>query len=62
MATTNAASKDMIPALNRVHIRTGEKPNNEPTERSNSPAVIRSVMLSAMRPSSTVKASVFEMF
>ena len=32
------------PVLNRVHIRTGEKPNTEPTERSNSPAVISSVI------------------
>jgi len=46
--------------LKSVHISTGAKPNSQPTERSNSPAVISSVMASAMRPSSTVKVSVFE--
>ena len=50
------------PLLNSVHISTGEKPNTEPTERSNSPEVISSVIASAIRPSSTVKASVLEMF
>src|ERR1700759_1731172 len=39
---------------------TGAKPKTETTERSNSPAVMRSVMASAMRPSSTVKVSVLE--
>ncbi len=48
--------------MNSVHISTGEKPNSEPTERSNSPDVISSVIASAIRPSSTVKASVLEMF
>ena len=50
-----------MPWLNRVHITIGEKPNTAPTERSNSPAVIRSVIASAIRPSSTEKTSVFEM-
>ena len=49
------------PWLKSVHIITGAKPNSEPTERSNSPAVISSVIASAMRPSSTVKVSVLEM-
>ena len=44
--------------LNSVHIITAEKPNTEPTERSNSPAVISSVIGRAIRPSSTVKVSV----
>src|ERR1700743_2901941 len=39
---------------------TGAKPNTEPTEESNAPAVMRSVMASAIRPSSTVKVSVLE--
>ena len=34
----------------------------DPTDKSNSPAVIRSVIASAMSPSSTVKVSVFETF
>ena len=46
-----------MPSLKSVHITTGEKPNTEPTERSNSPAVISSVMASAIMPSSGVKAS-----
>ena len=61
-ATTKATSSEVTPALKSVHISTGEKPNSEPTERSNSPEVISSVIASAMRPSSTVKASVLEMF
>ena len=48
--------------MKSVHISTGAKPKTEPTERSNSPEVISSVMASAIRPSSTVKASVLEMF
>src|SRR5947209_3692002 len=40
---------------------TGAKPNSEPTERSNSPAVINSVIASAIRPSSTVNVSVLDM-
>ena len=48
--------------MKSVHISTGEKPNTEPTERSNSPDVISSVIASAMRPSSTVKVSVLLMF
>ena len=51
----------MEPALNSVHITTGAKPNTEPTDRSNSPEVISSVIASAIRPSSTVKASVLQM-
>ena len=58
MATRKPSSSGMIPWLNRVHITIGEKPNTAPTERSNSPAVIRSVIASAIRPSSTVKTSV----
>ena len=50
------------PPLNSVHISTGEKPNSDPTERSNSPDVISSVIVRAMRPSSTVNASVLLMF
>ena len=49
-----------MPVLNSVHISTGAKPKTEPTERSNSPAVISSVIASAMRPSSTVKVRVLE--
>ena len=52
----------MTPLLESVHISTGEKPNTEPTERSNSPEVISSVIASAIRPSSTVKASVLLIF
>ena len=61
-ATTKPTSSEVTPALNSVHISTGEKPNSEPTDRSNSPDVISSVMASAIRPSSTVKASVLLMF
>ena len=52
----------MTSLLNSVHMMTAEKPNTEPTDRSNSPDVISKVMASAMRPSSTVKASVLLMF
>ena len=55
-------SSEVTPPLKSVHISTGAKPNTEPTERSNSPDVISSVMASAIRPSSTVKASVLLMF
>ena len=41
---------------------TGEKPKTDPTERSNSPDVMSSVMASAMRPSSTVKVRMLLMF
>ena len=58
---TNATPSEVRPALNSVHITTGAKPNSEPTERSNSPAVISSVIASAMSPSSTVKVSVLLM-
>ena len=51
----------MVPALKSAHITTGAKPKTEPTERSNSPDVIRSVMASAIRPSSTVKVSALPM-
>src|SRR6478672_1177415 len=65
-ATTSAATKpissEVTPLLNSVHISTGEKPNRDPTDRSNSPDVISKVIASAIRPSSTVKASVLEMF
>ena len=61
-ASANATSSEVTPALNSVHISTGEKPKSEPTERSNSPEVISSVMASAISPSSTVKTSVLEMF
>ncbi len=61
-ATTKPTSSEVTPALNSVHISTGEKPKTEPTERSNSPDVISSVMASAIRPSSTVKASVLLTF
>ncbi len=54
----NARPSEVRPALNSVHMTTGAKPNSEPTERSNSPAVMSSVMASAMSPSSTVKVSV----
>ena len=53
-----ASSSGRAPVLNSVHIITAEKPNTEPTERSNSPAVISSVIGRAIRPSSTVKVSV----
>src|SRR5215207_4838249 len=61
-ATTKPTSSEVTPALKSVHISTGEKPKTEPTERSNSPDVISSVMASAIRPSSTVKASVLLTF
>ena len=61
-ATMKPTSSEVRPLLNSVHISTGEKPNSEPTDRSNSPDVISNVMASAIRPSSTVKASVFEIF
>ena len=54
-------SIDVAPVLYRVHMSTGQNPNNEPTERSNSPAVISRVMASAISPSSTVKASMLPM-
>ena len=57
-----AISSEVAPALNRVHISTGAKPNSDPTDRSNSPEVISSVIASAMRPGSTVNTSVLEMF
>ena len=62
MATRKASSSGMAPLLNRVHMSTAEKPKTEPTERSNSPDVISKVIASAIRPSSTVKASVLLMF
>ena len=37
----NATPSDVRPALNSVHMTTGANPNSEPTERSNSPAVIK---------------------
>ena len=43
--------------LKSVHMITGENPNTDPTERSNSPDVINSVMARAIKPSSTVKVS-----
>src|SRR4029079_3842873 len=39
-AATKATSSEVRPLLNSVHISTGEKPNSEPTDRSNSPDVI----------------------
>jgi hypothetical protein len=50
-----------MPVLKSVHITTGAKPKTEPTDRSNSPDVIRSVMASAISPSSTVKVSALPM-
>src|SRR5215204_3273886 len=61
-ATMNAVSSDVTPLLNKVHINTGVKPKSEPTDRSNSPDVISSVIASAIKPNSTVKASVLLMF
>jgi hypothetical protein len=58
---TNATPSDVRPALNSVHMTTGANPNSDPTERSNSPAVIRSVIARAIRPSSTVKVRVLLM-
>ena len=52
---------DVTPVLYKVHISTGQNPNSEPTERSNSPDVISKVMASAISPSSTVKASMLPM-
>ena len=60
-ATTKPTKSEVSPELKSVHITTGAKPNTEPTERSNSPAVMSSVMARAISPSSTVKVSVFEM-
>ena len=54
----NATPSDATPALNSVHMTTGANPNSDPTDRSNSPAVISSVIASAMSPSSTVKVRV----
>ncbi len=62
IAITKATPSEATPALKSVHISTGEKPKTEPTERSNSPAVMRRVMASAMKPISTVKISVLLMF
>jgi len=61
MATTKAAGSGMSPALKKAHITTGANPKTEPTDRSNSPAVIRSVIASAIRPSSTVKVRALPM-
>ena len=52
---------DVASVLYRVHMSTGQNPNSEPTERSNSPAVISRVMASAISPNSTVKASMLPM-
>ena len=60
IAIRNESSSEAAPLLKSVHISTGANPKSEPTERSNSPAVIRSVIASAISPSSTVKVSVFE--
>ena len=57
-ATTKATLSEVSPLLNKVHISTGEKPNSDPTERSNSLAVINNVIASAIKPSSTVNVSV----
>ena len=56
MVIAKAASSDMPALLNKVHISTAEKPKTDPMERSNSPAVISSVMARAISPSSTVNA------
>src|SRR5437660_310278 len=61
-ATTKATASEVRPPLNNVHISTGAKPNSEPTERSNSFAVISSVIASAINPSSTVNVSVLLTF
>ena len=61
MATTNESSSGSDPALNSVHMITGVRPKSEPTDRSNSPDVISSVIASATRPSSTENASVLLM-
>ncbi len=58
---TKETSSEATPVLNRVHMITGAMPKTEPTERSNSPEVMSSVMPRAMRPSSTVKLSVLLM-
>ena len=62
IAIANAVASETMPALNSVHISTGENPNTDPTDRSNSPDVISSVIASAIRPSSTVNARMLEMF
>ncbi len=62
IATRKATKSEVAPLLNSAHIRTGVRPKSEPTDRSNSPAVIKSVMASAIKPSSTEKASRFDTF
>ncbi len=52
-----ATSSEKMPSLKKNHISTGAKPNTEPTDRSNSPDVISSVMARATMPSSGVNAS-----
>ena len=50
MATRNAISRDVVPLLNSVHITTALKPKTDPTERSNSPAVMSRVMAKRDQP------------
>ena len=57
MATRKASSKGMPASLMKVHMSTAEKPKTDPTERSNSPAVMSIVMPSAIMPSSGVNIS-----
>ena len=47
----------MPASLMSVHMSTAENPKTEPTERSNSPAVMSRVMPSAIMPSSAVNTS-----
>ena len=60
-ARTKPTSIDVTPVLYKVHMSTGQNPNSEPTERSNSPDVISKVIASAISPNSTVKASMLPM-
>ena len=56
MAMTNPTSMPRVVSLATVHMTTAVKPKTEPTERSNSPDVMSSVMAKAIMPSSGVKA------
>ena len=56
MARKKPTSMPQVVSLATVHMMTAVKPKTEPTERSNSPAVMSSVMARAIMPSSGVKA------
>ncbi len=57
IANKKPSSSDVTPSLKSVHMSTGAKPNTEPTDKSNSPAIISKVMARAIIPSSGIKAS-----